>query len=126
MHSIDDSQALQNDERFKRAVKLFNSKEWYNAHDLLEELWHESIGPDRRALQGILQIAVAQLHLERNNYQGATILYGEGLGKLRQPGTTDLGIDMVALCECVEERLKRLQNQFELGTSKIPTLRQKN
>ena len=51
------------DPRFGQAIELFNSQEWYAAHDVFEELWHETADPERRSLQGILQVAVAQLHL---------------------------------------------------------------
>jgi predicted metal-dependent hydrolase len=39
--------------------------------------WHQNQGPDRQALQGLLQIAVAHLHLERGNLRGATVLLGK-------------------------------------------------
>ena len=67
----------QADPRFQQGVELFNAGEWYAAHDLFEELWHETADPERRSLQGILQVAVAQLHLQRGNRRGATILFGE-------------------------------------------------
>ena len=49
----------QSDTRFKQAVELFNNGEWYEAHDVIEELWHETADPHRRSLQGVLQVAVA-------------------------------------------------------------------
>ncbi len=70
------------DPRFQQAVDLFNRRAWYEAHDAFEEIWHETAGADRRLLQGILQIAVAHVHLERGNLRGATILLGEGVGRL--------------------------------------------
>ena len=54
---------LEADPRFQDAIRLFNTQEWYAAHDVLEELWHETADPERRCLQGLLQVAVAQLHL---------------------------------------------------------------
>ena len=70
------------DPRLGAAIALFNDAAWYPCHDGFEELWHETAGPMRPVLQGILQIAVAHLHLERGNLRGATILLGEGLGRL--------------------------------------------
>ena len=74
---------LLEDPRFITALELFNSGAWYEAHDAFEELWHEQVDPNRRLLQGILQIAVAHVHLERGNTRGATILLGEGIGRLK-------------------------------------------
>ena len=64
------------DPRFSQGVALFNAAEWYEAHDMFEDLWHETADPERRTLQGIIQVAVAQLHLQRGNTRGATILFG--------------------------------------------------
>jgi hypothetical protein len=53
--------------RFEMGMNLFNSCEWYKSHDVFEDIWHETIGPERQVLQGILQVAVAQVHLENSN-----------------------------------------------------------
>ena len=50
------------DPRFQEAIRLFNAQEWYAAHDVLEEIWHETADPERRCLQGLLQ-AVSYTHL---------------------------------------------------------------
>ena len=111
------------DPRFQQAIELFNAGEWYDAHDVFEELWHETAEPERRSLQGILQVAVAQLHLQRGNSRGATILFGEALGRLRRPGTPDLGLDLAALCATVEQRLLRLQQEEDPESCTVPALR---
>ena len=103
-------------------MNLFNSREWYLAHDLFEEIWHETDGPQRRTIQGILQIAVAQIHLERGNYNGAIILFGEGIGRLKVVGTPELGIDIEKLCNIVECRLKLLQQKINPDNTELPFL----
>ncbi len=113
------------DKRFKKAWELFNSSDWYLAHDIFEELWHETNGPERKTLQGLLQIAVAQIHLERGNQTGATILYGEGLGRLKDIGTPDLGIDLGHLCLCVQARLLKLQQEDDPASCTVPVLKSK-
>ncbi len=118
------SLTLTKDPRFKVALDLFNSADWYSAHDAFEELWHETNGPERRTLQGILQIAVAQLHLNNGNRVGATILYGESLGRLRKVGTPSLGIDLVELCNCINDRLNFLHKEEDPDTCSLPFLHQ--
>ena len=98
------------DPRFQQAVDLFNSREWYAAHDVFEEIWHEQIDPDRKLIQAIVQIAVAHVHLERGNTRGATILLGEGIGRLRPSLPTALGLDLTALHQAVADRLSALQS----------------
>jgi uncharacterized protein len=96
---VSDSQELElsQDPRLLAAVDLFNAGEWYGCHDGLEELWHETAGPMRPVLQGILQIAVGQLHHSRANIRGASILTGEGLGRLGRCPDRALGLDLDAL-----------------------------
>ena len=112
----------QADPRFQQGVELFNAGEWYAAHDLLEELWHETADPERRSLQGILQVAVAQLHLQRGNRRGATILFGEALGRLRRPGTPDLGLDLASLCRAAQQLLEVLQQDGDPESCTVPVL----
>ena len=111
-----------NDPRFAKALEYFNNRNWYEAHDLFEELWHESLGEIRQTLQGILQIAVAQVHLENGNRNGATILYGEGLGRLKTVESNNLGIDIKKLCLDSNARLTILQTSAELGDENLPYL----
>ena len=110
------------DPRFQQGLDLFNAGEWYAAHDLFEELWHETADPERRSLQGILQVAVAQLHLQRGNRRGATILFGEALGRLKRPGTPDLGLDLEALCRAAQQRLEALQQDRDPESCTVPVL----
>ena len=111
-----------NDPRFEIGMKLFNSSNWYKSHDIFEEIWHETIGPERQLLQGILQVAVAQVHLENGNINGATILYGEALGRLKRSNFNDLRLDIQNLCKCITERLKFLQTGKDLSTCNLPVL----
>ena len=110
------------DSRFEIGMKLFNSCQWYKSHDVFEEIWHETGGPERQLLQGILQIAVAQVHLENSNINGATILYGEALGRLKRFQLTNLGLDIVGLCKCITKRLEFLQIGKDLSVCSLPVL----
>ena len=111
-----------NDSRFEIGMNLFNSCQWYKSHDVFEEIWHETGGPERQLLQGILQVAVAQVHLENNNINGATILYGEALGRLKKFQLSNLGLDIEGLCKCVSRRLEFLQIGKDLTYCSLPVL----
>ena len=120
--NINGSISIMKDLRLKKALELFNSGNWYQAHDLLEELWHETYGLERTTLQGLLQIAVAQVHLENGNINGATILYGEGLGRLKTKNLPHLGLNIGELCDCLEVRLKLLQKNKKPDICVIPII----
>ena len=111
-----------NDSRFEIGMNLFNSCQWYKSHDVFEEIWHETGGADRQLLQGILQVAVAQVHLENSNINGATILYGEALGRLKRYQLANLGLDIVGLCKCITKRLEFLQIGKDISNCSLPVL----
>ena len=111
------------DPRLLDAVEQFNHGEWYACHDGFEALWHESLEPERTELQGILQIAVAHLHRERNNLRGATVLLGEGLGRLSPCGDGALGFDLALLRSNSARFLEALQQQQPLDDLPAPSLR---
>ncbi len=117
-----EEQELLADTRLGEAIFLFNSCDWYACHDGFEALWHETAGPMRPVLQGILQIAVAELHLERGNCRGATILMGEGIGRLRACPHNALEIDLVALINSSMQRLLALQQQRSIEGLGLPRL----
>ena len=110
------------DSRFEIGMKLFNSCQWYKSHDVFEEIWHETGGPERRLIQGILQVAVAQVHLENDNLNGATILYGEALGRLKRFHLANFGLDIEGLSNCVSRRLEFLQIGRDLADCSLPSL----
>lgn len=107
--AADEEAALSVDPRLAEAIALFNAGDWYDCHDLLEALWHETAGPLRPVLQGLLQIAVSQLHRERGNLRGAVILLGEGLGRLHNAPPQALGLDLEPLITAAMLHLSRLQ-----------------
>lgn len=117
-----EEQGLMADPRLAEAIALFNAADWYGCHDGFEALWHETAGTMRPVLQGILQIAVAELHLERGNLRGATILMGEGLGRLSPAPDAALGLDLEALRQKAKARLRALQEQASLAQLPPPRL----
>ena len=105
------------------ALNLFNNHKWYEAHDAFEEIWNTVDGDERQVIQGILQVSVSQFHLSKGNLNGATILLGEGLGRIKTRTKINLGIDLEAFCRCLEDLLRKLQNKEILNESDKPFLK---
>lgn len=59
----------------RRGIDLFNLGEYFEAHEWLEAAWNQEPGPARDLYQGLLQIAVAYLQIERGNHAGAMKLF---------------------------------------------------
>jgi len=117
-----EEQGLLADPRLNESIALFNTGDWYGCHDGFESLWHETAGVMRPVLQGILQIAVAELHHERGNLRGATILMGEGLGRLARSEDNALGLNLEALRQTTAARLRALQEHGSVAGCPSPKL----
>ena len=113
--------------RFKdslqEAIDLFNNQKWYEAHDAFEDIWNDLVGDERQIVQGILQVSVSQFHLNKGNLNGAMILLGEGLGRIRNKVSEDLEIDLILLCTSLESLLTKLHTNIPLNKSDVPFLR---
>ena len=99
-------------------LELFNAGEYFEAHEFLETAWRAEHGPVRTLYQGILQVAVAYLHIQRGNYQGAIALSERARKKLESWPETCRGVHVGVLLEDlsrVTEVLTRLGPQ-EIAT----------
>ena len=105
------------------AINLFNNKNWYEAHDAFEDIWNNLDGDERQIIQGILQVSVSQFHLSKGNLNGATILLGEGFGRIKTRTRFDIGIDLELFCDSLENLLKKLQNKEKISEEDKPFLR---
>jgi len=110
-------------ESLQEAIDLFNNQEWYEAHDAFEDIWNDLVGDERQIIQGILQVSVSQFHLNKGNVNGAMILLGEGLGRIKNRVSEDIEIDLLLFCSCLESLLNKLHSNIPLNQSDIPFLR---
>ena len=110
-------------ESLQAAIELFNNQQWYEAHDAFEDIWNDLVGDERQIVQGILQVSVSQFHLSKGNLNGAMILLGEGLGRIRNRVSEDLGIDLLLLCRDLESLLNKLHSNIPLNHSDVPFLK---
>jgi len=69
-------------EYFQKGIDLFNRGEYFACHEVWEEAWKRSTGEEKLFHQGLIQAAVAILHAERGNFDGAASLYDKSRAKL--------------------------------------------
>ena len=67
-----------------KAIAEFNRRQYFQSHETLEAVWLTEKGPIRLFYQGIIQITVGLLHVERGNHRGAVSLLGQGIEKLER------------------------------------------
>ncbi len=92
------------------AVRQFNAGDYFICHETLEDLWVAEQRPLRRFYQGVLQIGVGLLHLQRGNENGARLLLEKGSQLLRPFLPVCQGLDLAALIEDAQKVLEQLND----------------
>ena len=69
-------------ERLQHGVQLFNNRDFFQCHEVLEEAWLPERGERRLFLQALIHLAVGFHHCERGNPVGAERQLRKGLNKL--------------------------------------------
>ena len=80
----------------------FNRRDFFEQHEYLELAWNEESRPVREMYQGILQVGLAFLQIERGNWRGALKMLRRGLPRLREMPAECQGVDMASLRAAAE------------------------
>jgi predicted metal-dependent hydrolase len=102
-------------------IRLFNEEYFFEAHEVLEDVWKQEHGEPRLFLQGLIQISAAYHHYQNGNLIGAATLLQRGADKIRKYPGRYLGIDVETLVARVEgdrETIERMQ-RAETGEKPI-------
>ena len=62
--------------------RLFNERDFFEAHEVLEDLWVMEVGYLRNYYKGLIMMAVAILHWQRGNRRGSLRLYHDSMDYL--------------------------------------------
>ena len=83
--------------RLQLGIRLFNEREFFECHEVLEDEWQPERGPRRLFLQALIHFAVGFVHVERGNPVGACGQLRKGLIKLDPYLPSCEGIDTARL-----------------------------
>jgi hypothetical protein len=75
---------LADNQDFNRGVDLFNRAQFFDAHEVLEDVWRAlpRLHPAKKHLQGLVQLAVSLHHASRGNLRGARSVLDRALRNL--------------------------------------------
>lgn len=93
------------------ACDQFNSRQYFECHESLEEIWQEEQGDVRDLYKGLIQVAAAFVHITRGNCRGANRLLTTALGYL-EPYRAEpvLGFDVDEICIAAEGCLRQVES----------------
>lgn len=96
--------------RLLRGVELFNSGEYWHAHEVWEEEWMpDRKGPDSGFYKGLIQVAAGCLHYTRHNRRGAVNKWRSGADYLRPYLPAHKGVALAPLVATVDRFLAAMQ-----------------
>lgn len=87
--------------RLLTAIKKFNEADYFECHEILEDIWFDVRGNSRDFYQGLLHIAVGFYHLTKKkpkdastNFKGTIIQLDKAINKLSNYDDIYSGIDL--------------------------------
>lgn len=114
---------VQNESKiFHDGINLFNDSQWFEAHEVWEDIWHLASGDKKRFYQGLIQYAVTIEHMRRGNPRGMRSVYQTALTKFERLPEVYMGFNIPrqlrALDELVQPILAMEPKAFDPATGR--------
>jgi uncharacterized protein len=107
---------------------FFNRGLYYEAHDVLEHLWlKDKYGPNGSFYKGLIQLAGAFVHLQKNRLRPAAALFKLALANFEKYPRAHESLNLATTCKLARKWLEELeQGRFDvnpLTDQNVPALK---
>ena len=111
---------------FQRGIALFNSAKFFEAHEVLEDIWRPMDLSDahRVVMQGIVQVAVALHHQSTGNRTGALSVMRRAVRNLAPVKDDAFGVRIDRLRHALRDWINALDHHVNPQAPKIEFLRE--
>ena len=99
---------------FTRGIALFNGARFFEAHEVLEDVWRAAPAEEKRFFQGLVQLAVAFHHHSMGNHIGMRSVMERGLRNLDGYPNDFYGIELLPLKHSLHAWREALDNRQPL------------
>lgn len=82
---------------FHRGLSLFNVRDFFEAHETWEDMWHLASGERKLFYQGLIQCAVTLVHVQRGNPRGVVTVWTTAQQKFEKLPGSYMGVDLADL-----------------------------
>ena len=111
-------------------ITLFNEHEFFEAHEVWEDIWHEAYGTKYEFYQGMIQCAVALEHYARSNPRGVVSLYDSYRRHFKDVPDVFMGLDVQSFLAAMREALRPVleakplpaRGEIELDVTRAPKI----
>jgi predicted metal-dependent hydrolase len=88
----------------------FNRQLFYEAHEVLEDLWlQDKHGPNGAFYKGLIQLAGAFVHLQKDRLRPAAALFKLALANLEKYPREHEHLNLAAVCQLIQKWLGSLE-----------------
>ncbi len=99
-------------DRIRDGLTLFNEEFFFEAHEVLEDVWRKEHGEPRLFLQGLIQLCAGLHHFQNGNYGGAAALLQRGADKMRRYPERYIGLeaaDVIVRIDACREQIEKMR-----------------
>lgn len=120
------AQAENNYHLLIKGVAEFNEREFFEAHETLEDFWRTQIGDEKELVQSIIQAAVAYYHFGRDNSVGATKLFKRAITRAESVPEGLFGLDTNPYLDTIRLSLIAVESGADKLAMPMPIIRFKS
>jgi hypothetical protein len=99
---------------YHRGIRLFNEGRFFDAHEVLEDVWRAAPAQEKKFLQGLIQLAVAFHHYSTGNTVGACSVMKRAARNLSGYPERYLGVELSPLLQAISHCAAALASGFPL------------
>jgi uncharacterized protein len=116
----EDHQPATVEEALALGISLWDQQRYFEAHECLEHVWHAAPLDDTDLWQGVIQIAVGGVHVQRGNPTGAVTMFERAADRLRPYPALHRGIDVTAAVTACERAAAQVRAGTEVELPPFP------
>ncbi|MGO9125030.1 MAG: DUF309 domain-containing protein [Terriglobales bacterium] len=99
---------------YLRGIALFNQGKFFDAHEVLEDVWRAAPQPEKKIWQGLVQVAVALHHHSTGNRVGMRSVLVRAMKNLAGHPPNFHGIQLPGLLKSLAQWLEAFDNHQPL------------
>lgn len=103
---------IPDEEAIRLGLDLFNEERYWESHEALESAWRKAEGAEKEVLQGLILLAAALVHWQKNEKQVTLSVMKRAWDKLAPHQEEYFGIDMISLTETLNRIIDSGEPEF--------------